>query len=158
MLAVPHILVGGAIGKQIERPYVALPVAFASHYVLDAIPHVDTISAFGFGLLKTSALTLADLFVGFAVLALLISRQKRAIWMFLGALAAMAVDGCVVLSLSLPFPHGIPGVSAICYLHRIAGRSLPNSQWVIGLGTQVLVVAAAILILRKRTASDSRVE
>ena len=39
MFEVPHMLVGAAIGKAWPRARYALPAAFVSHLVLDAIPH-----------------------------------------------------------------------------------------------------------------------
>lgn len=39
MLETPHVLVGVAIATKIPDPIIALPLAFASHFVLDVIPH-----------------------------------------------------------------------------------------------------------------------
>ena len=39
MTATNHALTGALIGLSIHQPLIALPAAFASHYVLDAIPH-----------------------------------------------------------------------------------------------------------------------
>ena len=36
-----HALTGAIIGLTIENPVLALPVAFGSHYVMDALPHYD---------------------------------------------------------------------------------------------------------------------
>src|SRR5262245_29781011 len=41
MLSTPHLLVGAAIVKVIPDPAISLPLAFASHFVLDSIPHWD---------------------------------------------------------------------------------------------------------------------
>lgn len=41
MLATPHLLVGALIGKLTGNYWLALPIAFASHFVLDSIPHTD---------------------------------------------------------------------------------------------------------------------
>jgi len=38
MTGINHILVGGIIGATVATP-VALPLAFASHFLLDALPH-----------------------------------------------------------------------------------------------------------------------
>lgn len=37
----PHLVVGAAIGARLRRPGLALPAAFASHFVLDTVPHFD---------------------------------------------------------------------------------------------------------------------
>ncbi len=39
MTATNHALTGAIIGASIRQPWLALPLAFLSHYVLDAIPH-----------------------------------------------------------------------------------------------------------------------
>lgn len=39
MLETPHALVGAAIATKIPNPIVALPLAFASHFLLDMVPH-----------------------------------------------------------------------------------------------------------------------
>jgi len=39
MLELPHTLVGAAIATKIPNPLIALPLALASHFVLDLIPH-----------------------------------------------------------------------------------------------------------------------
>jgi hypothetical protein len=39
MRAINHALTGAVIGAAIAEPAIALPLAFVSHYVCDAIPH-----------------------------------------------------------------------------------------------------------------------
>ncbi|HUD81821.1 MAG TPA: hypothetical protein VMR08_04350 [Patescibacteria group bacterium] len=39
MTAANHVLAGSAIALAIHQPALALPLAFASHFVLDALPH-----------------------------------------------------------------------------------------------------------------------
>ena len=39
MLITPHALTGAAIGLRLKHPLKAIPVAVASHFVLDTIPH-----------------------------------------------------------------------------------------------------------------------
>ena len=39
MLETPHVAVGAAIALKVGNPYLALPLAFASHFVLDKVPH-----------------------------------------------------------------------------------------------------------------------
>lgn len=49
MLLTPHVVAGVAIGSAIHNPVLAIPLAFLSHFFLDAIPHWDNI---GLGLLE----------------------------------------------------------------------------------------------------------
>lgn len=39
MLETPHAIVGATIVTKIPNPIVSLPLAFASHFVLDMVPH-----------------------------------------------------------------------------------------------------------------------
>lgn len=39
MLELPHAVVGAAIAAKVGNPALALPLAFASHFVLDMLPH-----------------------------------------------------------------------------------------------------------------------
>ena len=39
MLETPHVFVGAAIATQIPNPFIAIPLVFASHFVLETVPH-----------------------------------------------------------------------------------------------------------------------
>lgn len=39
MLETPHVAVGVAIATKFPNPWIAIPLSFASHFVLDRIPH-----------------------------------------------------------------------------------------------------------------------
>lgn len=39
MLETPHVIVGAAIATKVVNPALAIPLAFASHFVLEQIPH-----------------------------------------------------------------------------------------------------------------------
>lgn len=39
MLETPHVIIGAVIAAKIGNPYLAIPIAFTSHFVLDKIPH-----------------------------------------------------------------------------------------------------------------------
>jgi hypothetical protein len=39
MLETPHVLVGAAIATHIPNPFIAIPLAFASHFILETVPH-----------------------------------------------------------------------------------------------------------------------
>lgn len=41
MRAINHSLTGALIGLTISQPVIAIPLALASHFVLDAVPHFD---------------------------------------------------------------------------------------------------------------------
>ena len=39
MLETPHVAVGAAIAASIPNPLIAIPLAFASHFALELVPH-----------------------------------------------------------------------------------------------------------------------
>lgn len=39
MLETPHVVLGAAIAIKIPNPWIAIPLAFMSHFVLDKVPH-----------------------------------------------------------------------------------------------------------------------
>ena len=39
MLETPHVALGLAIATAIPNPYISIPLAFASHFILDMVPH-----------------------------------------------------------------------------------------------------------------------
>jgi len=39
MLETPHVAVGAAIALKIPNPLISIPLAFASHFILDRVPH-----------------------------------------------------------------------------------------------------------------------
>ena len=39
MLETPHVVVGAAIASKIPNPLISIPLALASHFVLDKVPH-----------------------------------------------------------------------------------------------------------------------
>lgn len=41
MTATNHAMTGALIGLSVHQPWLAIPAAFVSHYVLDAFPHGD---------------------------------------------------------------------------------------------------------------------
>ena len=41
MLLTPHTLAGVVIATKVTNPYLALPLAFLSHFALDIVPHWD---------------------------------------------------------------------------------------------------------------------
>jgi hypothetical protein len=68
MFSVAHTLVAGAIVSSIPDPVVSLPIVFASHYVMDSIPHWDFGTDWrGRSKFTTGAIAIAETFFGFSV-------------------------------------------------------------------------------------------
>ncbi len=39
MLETPHVAIGAVIASKIPNPFIAIPLAFASHFALEMVPH-----------------------------------------------------------------------------------------------------------------------
>jgi len=39
MLETPHVLAGAVIAAKVQNPFLAIPLAFASHFILEKVPH-----------------------------------------------------------------------------------------------------------------------
>ena len=39
MLETPHVAIGAVIATKIPNPFIAIPLAFASHFLLEGVPH-----------------------------------------------------------------------------------------------------------------------
>ena len=39
MLETPHVIVGAAIATKIANPLLSIPISFASHFILEKVPH-----------------------------------------------------------------------------------------------------------------------
>lgn len=92
MLTTPHLLVGAAIGSQAPYAWQVVPLAAASHFVLDSIPHVQGYIEVE-DLTKSEAVFLAgDLAFGLIIVAVLAYNNPAAELIWLGALAAILPD------------------------------------------------------------------
>ena len=150
MFTVAHILAGGAIGKRVKWPYVALLLAFGSHFVLDRIPHVDAVSLWGLGSLKSDLGAAAGTVAGALLLLVLARRQRRANWILWCGGVAAVVDVFVMVPLWFPGTAHLPVLHHLRRLHCATAGDVAASGWVLGLATQAVIVALAILILWPR--------
>jgi len=101
MLETPHALVGAAIATKIPNPAIALPLAFASHFVLDMVPHWNPhlnteIKKFGKVTPQTTVLIATDvvlaLIFGSIMATNFATSNAHMVNIFLGAFAGVAPD------------------------------------------------------------------
>ena len=92
MTATNHALTGAAIATLVRQPYLAIPLAFASHFFCDSLPHFGLNMKFGSRKmwLYIASETVALSFFGVALL--LAGTERPIIWLILGAAAAMSPD------------------------------------------------------------------
>ena len=92
MIGTNHLATGAVIALAVHNPLLALPLAFASHFVLDSVPHFG-FKTDGFATVfkhKISYFALSLEVVMFVLLAYLI--RNAGVWVFVGALVAGSPD------------------------------------------------------------------
>lgn len=147
MILLVHMLFGAAIGASIKNVYLALILAFLSHYLLDLFPHIEySIKTVGekqwHKSLSNAIKVLLDFCLG-ALLILIFSRYTLAI--FSCALLAILPD-CLSL-LGAIFPNKIFKIHNYLHwekIHFLRDKKISN-LWRIF--TQVLVVVISLLLL-----------
>lgn len=68
MLETPHVVVGAAIATKIVNPFLAIPLAFGSHFLLERVPHWNPhlnteIKKYGHVTKQSTQLVIADVFL-----------------------------------------------------------------------------------------------
>ena len=143
----------------------ALPVAFASHFVLDFIPHFDFHKLLG---IKHSnptsaevALVTLDVVLGCAlVLCLSHSDVKRRL-MRGAAFAAVVIDLIDNIPPWSYWIHANPHISWISSFHHGIQHNAVGDQWPIGLAAQLAAIAIglfAIYVMKRRASAKERIE
>ncbi len=146
MLDSVHMLAGAAIGRALQRPYLALPVAFASHFVLDSVPHFSHESLAGQSA-SQAVLGVADVAVGVILVLWLSAGRSRRLLIVSCAFAAMAMDLFDhVPGLQSPL-HWLPLGDELTRLHHGLQDDVSSGDWPLGLATQLWTVAMAVGVL-----------
>ncbi len=161
MLATPHILTGAAIGRGLRRPWLAVPVAFVSHLFFDFVPHLDTHGLFGVqGGPVTRAEAIGagvDTLVGATLVIWLVRQQPARALMLWSAFAAASLD---LFNHVPPWGHWFsvwPGTAWLSELHARSQHALGPDGWALGFGTQLVVIAVALLVLRSHVRAQHAV-
>ena len=152
MMVTPHLLAGAAVAKLARRPALAWPLALASHFVLDAIPHVHPASLFDgaeTGLTDTAIVAgLLDVSLGVLLVAVLaLPRHDRKLLLG-GALCGFLPDLIDALPGIGPWLRTSPGTSVIGAGHHGLQHLLPPPPVWLGISTQIIVSVIAIWVVR----------
>ena len=149
MLDTPHAVVGAAIAASIPNPYVALPLAFASHFLLDITPHWNPhlnteLNKNGKITPNTTALIIGDsalgLVLSFAIASTAYPDYGRMMIILLGAFAAIFPD-------LIKAPHYFLKYNGKWLMDYIAWdkKIQADASLIPGIATQVIVVIAALI-------------
>lgn len=158
MLATPHIIGGGAVGKIARRPWIAFPLALGLHFVLDAVPHIDTHGLFGSpnGLTRPEVIWAAvDSLLGIALVILLVGRRPGWKVMYGAALFGILPDFAHVPPVSGWFDN-TPSMHWFGSFHHWVQHNVPPSHWLLGLSTQIVFLAIAIRIIRAPSKASAK--
>lgn len=157
MILTTHAITGAAIVSVVPtHPLLGICMAFASHYLLDAIPHYDypLRSAFAEskpveprkldrGLVVDVLAVGADAMIGI-VLGTALFAQSSIVFVFLGACAAIAPDG-------LQFAYMLFPREPLASLQRFHGwmhSSHAIRDRLLGLGSQLALMAGIFVMVR----------
>lgn len=118
MIATNHALTGAAIVLAVKQPALALPLAFLSHFILDAIPHFgihedEPVKRNGHWLFK-SVVSVDVLFAVTALIAipLIFGGDISGWWILLGMIAGISPDSIWIyrflqeIRTKIAKPHG----------------------------------------------------
>ena len=164
MISTSHLIIGSALGVATGNPVGAFFVGAASHFVADALPHVD-IGSFrnddrkGTLNLNKSEYYEAylDLIIGGIIVLFFIFKlpYDQSINAFWGAAGGISID---VIDNSPYWSTVTRKWSVFRYLHSLhekihtnVGDHLPKGYWPIGVATQIIAIGFSIFYLLKFT-------
>lgn len=145
MTATGHALIGTVIAAKIGNPYVAIPVAIASHFLCDALPHWDT----GYHRAHKSKRkffieSVLDVILGFVLSFMLIKGFFPATnlsYAFVIIIMAQLPDWLTAPYLFFEFKF-----APFCWVYDLQKKFDTTKDLPWGLVNQVAVVAATVLI------------
>jgi hypothetical protein len=148
------MLAGAAIAKALPRARFALPLAFASHFLLDYTPHLDSHALFGAPVGPPTRLevtmTLADVVLGVALVLWAVAGQQARRLMLAAAFAAVAIDLFDNVPPWSAWFRAWPATAWLSHFHHGFQHNLSPAQWPLGFATQLALVAFALWAIRAR--------
>lgn len=148
MLETPHVVLGATIAAKVGNPLLAIPLAFASHFLLDVTPHWNPhlnreIKKYGYPTKQSVTIVFIDVIVSLA-LGLVIANhslpdQTKAFWVLMGAFAAVLPD-------IVEGPYFFMGVKNDLIMKWLKfQKSIQNDTSIVpGILSQVVVIAACL--------------
>jgi len=154
MMATPHMVAGAAIGRVLRRPWLAYPAAFASHLLLDIVPHLDSHALFGAKhggpTPLEAAAGIADFLVGALVVGLVVAWQPLRRVMLGAALFAILIDLVEYVPPFGPWFQHWCGAAWLTGFHHRVQHNLTSAHWLLGAVTQASVLALGLAICLSR--------
>ncbi|MBU1092189.1 hypothetical protein KJ836_00700 [Patescibacteria group bacterium] len=146
MLVAPHFLVGVAIATYVPEAGPAVLVTLASHFVLDSIPHRDTIG--GFHVSKINIIMESfDALVALGIFFLLVPVRS---WLYVFTIGAtgMLPDVIEIVGLFFPRWYTLPIIKGFHLWHtQEIQPERRGMNWFWGLLPQFLAIGVAVYFL-----------
>ena len=153
MLAVPHMVAGAALARRVHPGWLALSLAFLSHFLLDMIPHIGTHKFLNPAVsrltVSESIFATLDFLVGAALVAWAAHGQADRRMVFAGGLLGIIVDLVEYVPPWNAWYAASPGVSRVIAFHHAIQCNVGFNLWPVGYGTQILVIAISLSMLRR---------
>lgn len=145
MLTTPHLVFGAAVGAYFDKAIYVVPLAAASHFLLDSLPHLQGYIEVEDFNKKDILLLLADASVGIMLVAILAFSDPKTELIILGAFSAYLPDFHHIYQVLF----GPDKLTRYNKLHRKFHwkrdmRILP------GMATQIVVAVLAVLATIKK--------
>ena len=146
MLELPHTVVGAAIAAKVGNPALALPLAFASHFILDMVPHWNPhlnteIREKGKLSVTTNVIIVGDILLslvgGLLIASTALPNQEAFTVIILGALMGVLPDALEAPYFFLGWKY--PFVEKLLKFQKVIQN---DANPFLGLATQVLTIIA----------------
>lgn len=140
MVATTHAIVGASIAARIPNPYIAIPLAIGSHFILDLIPHWDQ----GINWRKKSARrrwleSIFDVLAGILLVTVLFASRVDPLYLYGMMIAAQLPDWLETPYLFL----GLKG-APWKYFYQVQSRLQWRSSLLVGIMTQLATILLAL--------------
>lgn len=155
MIAAPHMIVGAILGDLITNYPLAFLAGFASHFIFDAIPHLEHSTFWKKGERKEFHLTKGEYFFIFSeiliglliVLWFFLSRSKN--WAILiGAFGAILPDFIDNVPFWSPFLRKFPIFKQFHQVHNfIHHRKMDPKNWIFGLIVYIIIIGIFMWVI-----------
>jgi hypothetical protein len=143
MIATNHYLAGVAVAATLSNPWYAIPVAFASHFVLDALPHFGLEYSTHKGKVLTGVAVVDALVLLFAALLIL---PNYPTWFIVAGLIAISPDGAWIYRFIVKEKFGsLPPAPYNSFNKWHAGIQKLESPW--GMLVEIGFVIAMLALL-----------
>jgi len=153
MLETPHVFVGAAIAVTVPNPLIAIPLAFASHFVLEMVPHWNPhlnteTKKFGQPTRRSTFITTVDSTIALVAGSFI---SFKALPNFPHAITILACSFAAVLPDVMEGPYFFLHMKNRFIKKWISFQKSVQSDTgpFLGMLTQLVTIAAAILWIRK---------